>query len=158
MESSRANSRRSVVYKRILVPLDGSPLAEAVLPHVEALAPRIEAEIVLIQVLPATGVLAEIAQREEETTRSYLERVVKRLQAEGLQARFTIRYGESASEILDYAEVNDVDLIATSTHGRSGISRWVFGSIAEKILRGTNIPILLVRAPGVSRAGLPTPE
>ncbi len=69
--------------------------------------------------------------------------------ARGVNARHTIRHGSrSVAEIMDYAEVNKVDLIAMSTHGRGGVGRWVFGSVAAKVLEGTTKPILLVRAPG----------
>lgn len=144
------------MYKKILVPLDGSELAETVLPHIEAIALAPEAEVVLLRVLPATGVLPTTAEAERNAARESLERAKKRLQEKGIEARITIRHGEDAAvEITDYAEVNDVDLIAMSTHGRSGVSRWIFGSVAEKVLRGTNKPILLIRAPGISARGFP---
>ena len=143
------------LYRKLLVPLDGSRLAEVVLPHVEVLAQCAAAEVVLLRVLPATGGLPDTAREEEATARVYLGRVVEWLKGKGIDARFTIRHGESAPEILDYAEVNDVDLIAMSAHGRSGLGRWVFGSIAEKVLRGTRLPILLVHEAGVSEAELP---
>ncbi|MFQ5886885.1 MAG: universal stress protein [Anaerolineae bacterium] len=142
------------MYKKILVPLDGSELAETVLSHVEALTP--EAEMILLRVLPATGVLPATAEAERSAAQESLERAKERLQEKGIKAHTTIRHGEDAAgEITDYAEVNDVDLIAMSTHGRSGVGRWIFGSVAEKVLRGTNKPILLVRVPGISKTGLP---
>ena len=68
---------------------------------------------------------------------------------EAINARGSIRHGsDAAAEIVDYAEANDVDLIAMTTHGRSGVSRWVLGSVASRVLRGTSKPILLVRCPG----------
>jgi nucleotide-binding universal stress UspA family protein len=144
------------VYKKILVPLDGSELAETVLSHIETIALAHEAEVILLRVLPATGVLPATAEAERKAARESLDRAKKRLQEKGINARTTIRHGEdAATEITDYAEVNDVDLIAMSTHGRSGVSRWIFGSVAEKVLRGTNKPILLIRAPGISASGLP---
>lgn len=143
------------MYKKILVPLDGSEIAESILPHVKDMASAHQAEVILLRVLPATGVLPSVAEREVTEARNYLSAVEKRLQQEKVNARFTIRHGKDATEITDYAEVNDVDLIAMSTHGRGGVSRWVFGSVAEKVLRGTNKPILLVRVPGISKTGLP---
>jgi len=143
------------VYSKILVPLDGSEIAESILPHVKDMAVAHGAEVILLRVLPATGVLPSAAEREAMEARNYLSAVEKRLQQQGVNARFTIRHGEDAEEITDYAEVNDVDLIAMSTHGRSGVGRWIFGSVAEKVLRGTNKPILLVRVPGISKTGLP---
>jgi nucleotide-binding universal stress UspA family protein len=71
-----------------------------------------------------------------------------------VKARHTIRHGaDAAAEIVDYAEVNDVDLIAMSTHGRTGVGRWVFGSVASRVLRGTTKPILLVRPPEARVSG-----
>lgn len=144
------------MYKRILVPLDGSELAENVLAHIEALAPAHGSEVILLQVLPATGVLPATAEEERRAAQESLDRAQERLQAKGIKAHTTIRHGEdAASEITHYAEANEVDLIAMSTHGRGGVTRWIFGSVAEKVLRGTNKPILLIRAPGISSSGLP---
>lgn len=144
------------MYKKILVPLDGSEIAESILPQMKDMALAHQAEVILLRVLPATGVLPSVAKKEVTEARNYLSAVEKRLQEQRVNARFTIRHGEdAATEITDYAEVNDVDLIAMSTHGQSGVSRWIFGSVAEKVLRGTNKPILLVRAPGISKTGLP---
>ncbi len=68
-----------------------------------------------------------------------------------VKARHTIRHGaDAAAEIVDFGEVNDLDLIAMSTHGRSGVGRWVWGSVASRVLRGTTKPILLIRSPGAS--------
>ncbi len=144
------------MYKKILVPLDGSELAECILAQVEDMALAHQAEVILLQVLPATGVLPHQAEAEAKTARHYLNKVKGRFQAKGIKTTTTIRHGEDAAiEITDYAQVNEVDLIAMSTHGRSGVGRWIFGSVAEKVLRGTNKPILLVRCPGISADGLP---
>lgn len=144
------------MYRKILVPLDGSEIAENILPHVKDMALTHQAEVILLRVLPATGVLPSAAERELTEARNYLSAVEKRLQQEGVNVRFSVRHGENAAaEITDYAEVNDVALIAMSTHGRGGVSRWIFGSVAEKVLQGTNKPILLVRVPGISKTGLP---
>jgi len=144
------------MYKRILVPLDGSELAETVLSHIEVMALAHDAEVILLRVLPATGVLPAVAEAERSAARKSLDRAKKRLQEKGINAHTTIRHGEdAATEITDYAEVNDIDLIAMSTHGQSGVGRWIFGGVAEKVLRGTNKPILLVRVPGISKTGLP---
>lgn len=137
------------MYDRILVPLDGSEVAEAILPHIEAMAAGHQAEVILFHVLPATGVVADVAAQQRKEADEYLGGVEKGLSEKGIDVRHSVRHGaDEAAEIVDYAEVNDVDLIAMSTHGRSGISRWVFGSVASKVLRGTNKPILLIRSPG----------
>lgn len=137
------------MYERILVPLDGSELAKAILPHVQALAAGQGSEVVLLQVLPAKGVLPKTAAKERREAEDHLMEVEQALLNEGLNARHTIRHGsDAAAEIVDYADVNDVDLIAMCTHGRSGVSRWVFGGVASRVLSGTSKPILLIRAPG----------
>ena len=137
------------MYNRILIPLDGSELAEAIAPHVEAVAAGTEAEVILLQVLPAKGAFPKTAAKERHDAEDYLMGVEQRFLDKGINARFTIRHGsDEAAEIVDYAEVNDVDLIAMSTHGRSGVRRWVFGSVASKVLQGTCKPVLLVRSLG----------
>lgn len=137
------------MYDTILVPLDGSELARAILPHVKAVAAGHQAEVILLEVLPATGVVADVAAEEQQEAEDHLMAVEQELKDAGVKARHTIRHGpDAAAEIVDYADVNDVDLIAMSTHGRSGVSRWVFGSVASKVLRGTSKPILLIRSPG----------
>jgi len=143
------------MFNRILVPLDGSDVAEAILSEVEELASRISAEVILLEVLPETGVLPTTAHQEYNKAKQYLDDIVQKLKNQGIKATATIRYGKPAEEIVDYAQTNGVDLIAMCTHGRSGVSRWVFGSVAEKVLRGTSLSILLCRAPGVSAYGLP---
>jgi len=139
-------------YKRILVPLDGSECAENVLPYVEKLATDLNATISLLRVAfahPFPGAdptEAEVAVvREAE---SYLAEVEERLRTKGLRVDSHVRYGNDAEEILDHASRSDSDLIAMSTHGRSGLGRWMLGSVAEKVLRHSAKPIFLVRYPG----------
>jgi len=137
------------MYERILVPLDGSDLARAILPRVQAMAAPLGSEVVLLQVLGESGVLPKTAAKERREAEKQLKAAAQELLDAGVNARYTIRHGsDAAAEIVDYAEVNDVDLIAMSTHGRSGISRWMLGSVASKVLRGTSKPILVIRAPG----------
>jgi nucleotide-binding universal stress UspA family protein len=141
------------MYKRILLTLDRSPLAEQALPHAVAVAQAFGASIELVGVVPiaeqtttyAAGVAvdweSEVAQYGE-----YLAGVLSRVQEEGLRARSQILRGDVAGEILRHAEENDVDLVVMSTHGRSGLGRWVYGSIADRVLRHAATPVLLVRA------------
>lgn len=137
------------MFDKILVPLDGSELGEAILPHLEAVTDSHQAEVILLQVLPAKGAHPKTAAKERHEGEDYLTRAEQRLLEEGMNARCTIRHGsDAAEEIVDYADVNNVDLIAMCTHGRSGINRWLFGSIASKVLQGTSKPILLIRSPG----------
>lgn len=138
------------MYKRILVPLDGSPLASAIIPHVEDLARKLGAVVVLFRVLPSAGVFPDTARKEEYGARIDLQTEERGLKEKGGAASFSIRHGDDpAEEIIDFADKNAIDLIAMSTHGRTGLSRMVFGSVAEKVLRGTSKPLLLIRAAGV---------
>jgi nucleotide-binding universal stress UspA family protein len=172
------------VFKKVLVPLDGSELAEAVLPYVEDLGKRCAAEIILLQVvatppdrttaiyqpprgdmpmqpLPDSADDVVIAQhpiyREQEmaSLRAEAERSLvgakERLSEAGLKARVEVLFGRPAEKIVEYALKEKVDLIAMATHGRSGFGRWVFGSVAEKVLRAVALPILLIRPPGADR-------
>jgi nucleotide-binding universal stress UspA family protein len=140
------------MLSRILVPLDGSPTAETVIPQVVELAELRKAEIVLLRValahtLPgASQVEAQVRAVEEAQT--YLAKLEEDLVARGLTVSSAVRYGHAAEEILDHARSGGVGLIAMSTHGRSGIRRWVMGSVAEAVARRSPIPVLLLRAQG----------
>ncbi len=140
------------MFKQILVPLDGSALAEAILPQVTELARVHDAELVLLRVAlahafpgadPTEAQLQAVRESEK-----YLEEVEKELKARGLRVATVVRYGQAGEEILDHAAFAGIELIAMSTHGRTGVSRWVLGSVAEKVLRASTTPLLLVRAPG----------
>jgi nucleotide-binding universal stress UspA family protein len=92
----------------------------------------------------------EMASLRSEAERS-LTGAKERLSKAGLKARVEVLFGRPAEKIIKYAAKEKVDLIAMSTHGRSGFSRWVFGSVAEKVLRAAALPILLIRPPGADR-------
>ncbi len=164
----RAGIPEEIVYdkwprKTILVPLDGSELAESVLPHVEALAKQRGAEVVdvvLLRVYEQAIIPLDYAegvpmgwgkQLEQETARckqvagQYLAGVEKRLKDTGLTVKSEVLEGKAAEEIADYAKRNPFNLIAMATHGRSGIGRWAYGSVAEKVVAGVSSPLLLVR-------------
>ena len=138
------------MYKSILVPLDGSALAEAILPEIEKLACCMGARIILLRVSRAhvfpgkdpTKAEIEVVRRAED----YVTEIRDQLVAKGLDAEACVRYGAVAEEILTHSARNDVDLIAMSTHGRSGLGRWALGSVAEKIVRRSVKPVLLWRA------------
>ena len=147
------------MYRKILVPLDGSELAECSLPHVEAVARGCEApKIVLMQVtepihLPGDYVISDKDRKRLETqhrsaAEQYLGRLRRRLGEDGLSVSDAVVSGKVAETIVDYAEKHDVDLIVMATHGRSGVSRWALGSVAERVLRLSCVPVLMVRAPG----------
>ena len=137
--------------RTILVPLDGSELAEAVLPHVEALAEQNGVEpvdVVLLRVsespVMSDHYFSNIPETREEIEK-YLARVEKRLQKAGLSVQSRVLTGEPAEQIVDYASASPFSLVVMSTHARSGLSRWVLGSVAMKVVSGVCSPILLVR-------------
>ena len=137
---------------RILVPLDGSKCAETILPRVEELVTGKKTGICLLRVVSAStfpGVDPTEAQvkvvREAE---DYLEGLKEHLRAKGLDVDTHVRYGDDAEEILDHAAQKEIDLIAMSTHGRSGVKRFFLGSVAEKVLRHSPKPVYLVRCSG----------
>ena len=147
------------MYRKILVPLDGSELAECSLPHVEAVARGCEApEIVLMQVtepiyLPGEYVISDkdrnrLEEQHRSAAEQYLGGLGRRLGEDGLSVSDAVVSGKVAETIVDYAEKHDVDLIIMATHGRSGVSRWALGSVAERVLRLSCVPVLMVRAPG----------
>lgn len=138
-------------YAKILVPLDGSAVAEAILPEAEKVAIAFKSTISLLRVAYAptvpgtdpTEAQVAVVQEAEE----YLHGIEQRLQAKGFSVDSHVRYGDEAEEILDHCtQHHDIDLIAMSTHGRSGVKRWILGSVAEKVLRHATKPIFLVRA------------
>ncbi len=144
---------------RVFVPLDGSILAEKTVPHACALGKRLNVEIHLVRVysLPmdsyvvADGVIAQgpaqYREKLEKEAETYLAGKVAGLQAAGLEHVVALVVeGDSAGEIIDLARKTPHSLIAMSTHGRSGIGRWVLGSIAEKVIQHAHSPVLLIRA------------
>jgi nucleotide-binding universal stress UspA family protein len=171
--------------KSILVPLDGSVLAESALPHVETVAEQRGGElleVVLLRVCeladtaftspdryhlipnlipdpyPPTMPVSRQKDIEQEITKckevnqKYLAEVAKRLETTGLKVRKEVLVSKSpleakpADEIIDYANKTATDLIVMATHGRSGLSRWAYGSVAERIVYGGNTPVLLIRS------------
>ena len=151
------------MYERILVPLDGSKVGESALPYVEELvaklSPEVKVEVTLFQVVSLTHwvVAAEasapVSYTEKELelikgkSRDYLDKVGEGLRSRGVTVKIEVGIGNAAEEIIKAADEINADLIAMSTHGRSGISRWAFGSVTDRILRGGYKPVLIVRAP-----------
>lgn len=136
-------------FEKILVPLDGSECAEMILPKVEKLAADLKAGIALLQVVyahtfpgtdPTEAEVAVVRKAEE-----YLKKIEGQLKAKGFKVDSHVRYGDDAEEILDHASQKEIDMVAMTTHGRSGVKRFLLGSVAEKILRHSTKPIFLVR-------------
>jgi nucleotide-binding universal stress UspA family protein len=117
--------------------------------------------------MPGSEVDLEIAEhpiyREQEMAslrgevEAALTPLARDLREAGISTRIDVAFGRPAQQIVTYAEREEMDLIAMSTHGRSGVSRWILGSVADKVLRGTNLPVMLVRPPGVARAPVSRP-
>jgi len=142
---------------KILVPLDGSEHSLAVLPFVEDLARALDASLVLLHVvsLPATGAqfipTGDFLNQQLDWAGQFLARIVKEVQGRGLRASQVVVVGLGASEIVQAAHGEEADLIALSTHGHSGLARWVMGSVADGVVRRTTLPCLVVRPPGVEK-------
>jgi nucleotide-binding universal stress UspA family protein len=141
------------MYKRILLPLDGSPLAEQALPHAVSLAEHCGAELILLMVLQPLPdrSISGVGRREAEEisarlAREYLEKVAASIAERNLAVQILTIEGQPPTEIVQYAEQNQVDLIVMSTRGQSGLSRWLMGSVADRVMRGAFLPVLLVRA------------
>lgn len=152
------------MYERILVPLDGSKVGEAALPYVEELvsklAPKVKVEVILLQIVSSLShyviageISAQVPYTEKETeqlrkkARDYLDKAGEGLRSKGAIVKSEVRTGSAAEEIIKFTEEIKAGLVAMSTHGRAGLSRWAFGSVTDKVLRGGNVPVLIVRAP-----------
>ena len=145
------------MYQTILVPLDGSKRAEAILPHVEQLAHRYDAKVVFLRVIePVTAVIGlegtpyMLYQQEFEQRIGQAESYLKALQGEfrekGIEARMHVVHGPVVEAIIDTAQREDVDLIAIASHGRSGLSQVFYGSVAAGVLHRADRPLLLIRS------------
>lgn len=145
------------MYSEILVPLDGSELAEAALPHARRLAKAFEARVTLISIVESVTMFTQPSMmgavpaltnldEEMESVRKYLEKIADQLKLEGIDVLKIVREGDAAAQICDYAKESRADLVVMSTHGRSGLQRWVYGSVADRVLRSAEVPVLLVRA------------
>jgi nucleotide-binding universal stress UspA family protein len=137
------------MFKKILVPLDGSKLAEKILPRVEKWVGRGQSEVHFIRVVVSYRIDPKEEKEEREKLMreawNYLEKVVSRLRKKRMRAYATVVYGKDAVQICDFARKNKFDLIAMATHGRSGISRWALGSVADKVLNCSVVPVMLIR-------------
>jgi nucleotide-binding universal stress UspA family protein len=142
--------------RRLFLPLDGSPLAEAVLPFVSRLAWPLGLEIALLRVVPTVTpeivqagtrqIIVDQGERLREEAEAYLREVAARLVADGFRVTTTVRAGEAAPEIVAGARECQADLIGMMTHGRTGLGRLFFGSVAEALLRHAAVPVFVVRA------------
>lgn len=142
------------MFRKILVPLDGSALAERAIEQVEKMAQGTSAEVLLLKVVPAPlGKAPEAGQAEESKSladsmnrsTAYLEKIAARLGAISLKSRILVASGEAYSGILAAAHKEDVDCIVMSTHGGTALARTLLGSTAEKVVYTTKRPVFLVK-------------
>jgi nucleotide-binding universal stress UspA family protein len=154
-------SMKPVSHRRVLVPLDGSEMAECVLPHVIELIRPGETQVYLCSILttglgdrtvalmttypPGMQLSTTALARAQAQMEVYLRDIAARLRERGATVRHAIRAGNPAEEILNHALDIEADMIVMSAHGHSGASRWVYGSVASRVLRGASCPVLLVR-------------
>ncbi len=154
-----------VMLRKIVVPLDGSELAERALPYAQALAQKFDARLILLWVVqsmppvfpaPEFGMVPfeydEFAETVAKRAEDYLGRLRQALLEQKVPTDMSVLRSHSVADaIVDFAEQEGVDLIVKTTHGRSGISRWVFGSVATKVLAQAPCPVFLVRVSEESR-------
>jgi nucleotide-binding universal stress UspA family protein len=150
------------LIKKILLPLDGSRLGEAAIPAASEISNKMNAEVVLFQVVEPYGIIktpgvvvangtdvvygSSVSENPGKLrAMEYLNSVRNTMMAVGVKVTIATGLGSSAEQIIDYAEANSIDLITMSTHGKSGVGRWVFGSVADKVLHAGITPILVIR-------------
>ena len=134
------------MYERILLPLDGSEISESAIPHVEALASGCDAKkVTIVHVVEQERYEGMLAGGKRPGV--YLQRTAKRLEAKGIATSIKVLTGNPAEAIVSFAEKNPCDIIVMASHGRSGVSRWAVGSVADKVFRASTVPVLLVKAP-----------
>jgi nucleotide-binding universal stress UspA family protein len=141
---SRTRPAKNDHIRRILVPVDGSKLAEMTNAWAAGLARILKAQLVFLHVYPAGP--GERSKHAEETFDALRQRMVRhcqQLRQSGVKARFAVRSGDAADRILRFARKND--LILTTTHGEGGFKRWIFGSVAEKLIHEARIPVLVYK-------------
>lgn len=140
---------------KVLVPLDGSEVAECVLPVLEVWAKKLDLEITLFSAITYPGPDwpggRDVTTLEEGEMSKYLKSKHAELTAKGFKVATAMREGNPPQAILDVATEGDYDLIAMSTHGRSGVARWVMGSVTDKVLTASPIPVLVVRGKEAQR-------
>lgn len=144
-------------WERIMAPLDGSDIGEAALSYVEALAMKTGASVDLLQVvsLPGNfeaGLLGgpdwrKFIKAMHDAGENYLKGISRKLLNKKIKSTYLVTSGDPADKIVEYAEEKKATLIAMSTHGRTGLTRWVLGSVADKVLHDARVPVLLVRSP-----------
>jgi nucleotide-binding universal stress UspA family protein len=145
---------KAIFSGRAIVPLDGSMVAEAILPSFLPMAQRLGLEVVLVRIVPTATSTAmddlrhagDNIERVRQEAIEYLRAIAALPMFAGLRVITTVRTGEAAVEIMQTARELHADLIAMTTHGRTGLRRLLFGSVAEAVLRAAHVPVVIVRA------------
>jgi nucleotide-binding universal stress UspA family protein len=133
------------MYRNILLPLDGSEISESAIPHVEALALGCEAKkVTILHVVEQERYEGMLASGKRPGV--YLQRTAKKLEAKGIPTNIKVLTGDPSEGIVCYAENNPIDIIVMASHGRSGVTRWAVGSVADKVFRASSVPVLMVKA------------
>ena len=142
------------MYKRALIPLDGSMVAESIIPFILEIAGPLDMEVVLLRVLVPVPPMAvegthqvfiEDVEKLRAQAEEYLAPIIAELRGRGVRATTMVRRGEAVAEILSGASETGADLIAMTTHGRSGLSRLLFGSVAAAVVSHAEVPVFLMR-------------
>jgi nucleotide-binding universal stress UspA family protein len=150
------------MYKNMLVPTDGSKLAELALPYAEELAGRLGTRVTILHVVDSKGsetlpMHRAYVDRSADIVKRQVAEVERKLGkkqgADSVRVAGEVVAGHAAEEILRYTQEKGIDLIVMSTHGRTGISRWVLGSTADKVLHVSPVPVLLVRSDAARKGG-----
>ena len=144
------------MYKKILVPLDGSKRAEMIRPHVRELASRYKATVIFIRVVEPTysngigetftSISASAMDAKLEESESYLDRIASRFRDKGIACKTLVAHGPVVEKIIEAASAEDVDLIAMTSHGRGGLTRIFYGSVAAGILNRVDRPLFIIRS------------
>jgi nucleotide-binding universal stress UspA family protein len=155
LEATQATPPQDEQFRRVLVPLDGSAQAERALAPAMRLARPLGLEIVIVRVVrpivttgaEGTGrIPTNVVETLREEAESYLAEVVRRYDDGDVRLTTSLRFGDPAAEVAEAAREREADLIAMSAHGRTGVGRLLFGSVAQEVLRTASVPVLLVRA------------
>src|ERR1051326_2996538 len=146
------------MFKNILVPLDGSPVAEAALPYAKVLSRRLDTRLTLVRAAHYASLLGDVAaeqHRSVQQAEDYLGRHVERLASDGYPAQAAVPFGGSTARwIVEEAEIRRADLVVMATHDRVGADRWLHGSVAESVVHRCTIPVMLVRGGDVEQFAL----
>jgi nucleotide-binding universal stress UspA family protein len=160
LQNNKIRHKERTMYEKILVPLDGSQYSQCSLDYVRELASGCKAhEVIVLRVveplrIDETQLLIEINEdvipkleaKKKEDAKEYVANIAKRLREEGLPAKEEVIFGKPDEEIINYAEKNRFDLIMMSTHGRSGTSKWAFGSVADRVAHYSKVPVMFASA------------